>query len=72
MMRNYLKGTQGDQINALMAAVAFNFRRLLRKYEKDFHLCFFETVQLLFPKLNNRFFWLKIGCLGSTTLTMVF
>jgi len=31
MARNYLKRFSGDQINALMAASAFNFRRLLRK-----------------------------------------
>lgn len=31
MLRNYLKGTLGDEFNALMAAAAFNFRRLMRK-----------------------------------------
>ena len=30
MLRNYLKGTQGDAINALMAAAAFNFKRKMR------------------------------------------
>lgn len=30
MLRNYLKGTQGDAINALMAAAAFNFKRIMR------------------------------------------
>jgi hypothetical protein len=37
MMRNYLKGTLGDQVNDLMAAAAFDFRRLLRKYERGFY-----------------------------------
>ena len=31
MARNYLKGTKGDQINAIMAASAFNFRQYLNK-----------------------------------------
>jgi IS5 family transposase len=31
MERNYLKRFVGDEINALMAASAFNFRRWLRK-----------------------------------------
>lgn len=31
MARNYLKGFVGDQINAQMAASAFNFSRWLRK-----------------------------------------
>ena len=34
MARNYLKGTVGDEINAIMAATAFNMRILLRKIEK--------------------------------------
>ena len=32
MGRNYLKGSQGDQINALLAASAFNLRKLLRAF----------------------------------------
>jgi len=31
MAKNFLKGTQGDQINAIMAATAFNFRQYLNK-----------------------------------------
>jgi len=31
--RNYLKGTVGDEMNAILAGVAFNFRRLLRVIE---------------------------------------
>lgn len=30
MARNYLKGSQGDKINALGAAIGFNFRKLLK------------------------------------------
>lgn len=35
MIRNYLKGTIGDEINLMMAAAAFNFKRLLRKIENE-------------------------------------
>lgn len=31
MMRNYLKGTQGDEINLLLSAAAFNLKKLMRK-----------------------------------------
>lgn len=31
MQRNYLSGWDGDQMNALLAAAGFNFRKLLRK-----------------------------------------
>jgi IS5 family transposase len=30
MERNYLKGTDGDKINAILAACGFNLRKLLR------------------------------------------
>jgi IS5 family transposase len=30
--RNYLKGVQGDRINAMLAAAAFNFRKWLREF----------------------------------------
>ena len=35
MQRNYLKGTIGDDINALLAAAGFNFRGLLRKIKRE-------------------------------------
>ena len=35
MVRNYLKGTVGDEINALMAATAFNLKIWMREIEKN-------------------------------------
>jgi transposase, IS5 family len=35
MVRNFLKGVSGDQINAVMAGAAFNFKRLIRKIEEQ-------------------------------------
>jgi IS5 family transposase len=34
MRRNYLKGREGDRINAVLAAAGFNFSLLLRWFEK--------------------------------------
>jgi len=34
MLRNYLKGHQGDIINSVLACASFNFKRLLRDYQK--------------------------------------
>tara|TARA_B100000614_G_C14510531_1_gene478350 strand:- start:26 stop:1324 length:1299 start_codon:yes stop_codon:yes gene_type:complete len=31
MMRNYLKGTEGDEINLLLSSAAFNLRKLMQK-----------------------------------------
>ena len=36
MDRNYLKGTVGDKVNALLAAAGFNFRKLIREYARIF------------------------------------
>ena len=38
LMRNYLKGSVGDSINLMLAAAAFNFRKLLRELQDYFFL----------------------------------
>lgn len=43
LMRNYLKGTPGDSINLMLAAAAFNFRKLLRQ------LAYYLFLFLLIP-----------------------
>ena len=40
--RNYLKGTLGDQQNALLTSVGFNFRLLLKWLRKHFWRCFLD------------------------------
>jgi len=47
MGRNYLKGIVGDEINAILAAAAFNFRRLLRIIEQDIILALMRWWTLL-------------------------
>jgi len=43
MDRNYLKGTDGDKINAILAACGFSLRKLLRAF---FWLIFKELERL--------------------------
>ena len=38
MRRNYLKGRDGDRINAVLAAAGFNFSLLLRWFEDFFRV----------------------------------
>lgn len=52
MERNYLKGTVGDEINAILAAAALNFRRLLRIIEQDIILTFLRWQILPEYKLD--------------------
>ena len=44
--RNHLTGQEGDRINALLAAVGYNFRKLLRGV-------FFALIQRLVGRLNR-------------------
>ena len=54
--RNYLKGTQGDKLNALLSGAGYNFRLLL----KWFRLLFVRILWRLVRKMvgNWRQFWL--------------
>lgn len=52
MIRNYLKGSLGDQINAMMAAAAYNFKKWMNKIRKDFLWLFYSWV---LTKTQNRF-----------------
>jgi len=53
-MRNYLKGSLGDSINLMLAAAAFNFRKLVRQLQIFLrfllHSLFKEPVSLI-PQL---------------------
>lgn len=47
MLRNYLKGTIGDAINTILAATAFNLKKLLNQI-RDFLLNFIKLIITIF------------------------
>ncbi len=54
MLRNYLKGVAGDEINAILAASGFNFKSLLRKIKTE--VLFYLNV--IFNNFNyKKSFW---------------
>lgn len=55
MERNYLKGFQGDEINALLAAAGFNFRRILRKIEADILFVFLKFRKIVYRLTTQGF-----------------
>jgi len=59
MARNYLKRFVGDEINALMAASAFNFRRWLRKVKRLPDFLADWVSQYLLTTIRTRFDALK-------------
>lgn len=56
MQRNYLKGNIGNDFNALLAAVGFNFRGLLNKIKEEILWHFFSTRILLYQDKFNAIF----------------
>ena len=47
MLRNYLKGSVGDDINIMLAAAAFNYKKMLRKLKYIFVFIKFEIKNCL-------------------------
>lgn len=56
MNRNYLKGKEGDRINAILAGCGFNLRKLLRAFLRLTHGWFFKAVIRLSPDIRHRSF----------------
>ena len=57
LSRNYYKGIIGDEINVLLSAAAFNFKRMLNKWKASFlaflQNSFYLLCRLLCTQLNN-------------------
>ena len=60
MIRNYLKGTEGDQINAILAAAAFNFKGLLNKIKKAILWPVFYLTEIGILFRQGRFYLVGI------------
>jgi len=42
MKRNFYKGITGDSINVKLSAAAYNFKRMMRKWQSSFWLFFYR------------------------------
>ena len=47
MLRNYLKGVEGDMINTLLAGAAFNMMKMLRKIRESVICVLNEFIEKL-------------------------
>ncbi len=47
MLRNYLKGVEGDMINTLLAGPAFNMMKMLRKIRESVICVLNELIEKL-------------------------
>jgi IS5 family transposase len=56
--RNFYKVTVGDNINIMLAAAAFNFKRMMNKWKLSY--CqFFQELYSLLELMIYKIFWLK-------------
>lgn len=68
LSRNFYKGIVGDNINIMLAAAAFNFKRMMNKWKKKF----FHFFQTLFFQFQRLFFHFIFHPLFSKKLKMTF
>jgi len=56
--RNFYKGITGDNINVMLAAAAFNFKRMMNKWKSSFWLVFknqiVDLINSKFYQINNQ------------------
>jgi len=78
LMRNYLKGSLRDSINLMLAAAAFNFKKLVRQLQMFLRFCiilsFQRTCEVTTPtnkdkKIKNS--WVFQGRLDSIYLPLI-
>jgi IS5 family transposase len=58
--RNFYKGVVGDNINIMLAAAAFNFKRMMNKWKSSF-VHFFENLFYWFLLITNLFRMQKLA-----------
>lgn len=51
--RNYYKGITGDAINVMLAAAAWNFKRMINKWKKN---PLFDLIRLIIMQLNPKYY----------------
>ena len=68
LSRNFYKGIVGDNINIMLAAAAFNFKRMMNKWKQKF----FHFFQTLFFQFQRLFFHFIFHPLFSKKLKMTF
>lgn len=53
MLINYLKGTNGDKINTLLAAAVYNMKKWMAIKKKEIIFAFFENIRKLFSAVQE-------------------
>jgi IS5 family transposase len=48
MARNYLKGINGDAINVMLSAAAFNFKRVMNIFKKKMSILYSNIIEIIY------------------------
>jgi IS5 family transposase len=67
MIRNYLSGLMGDKVNTIMAATAFNLKKMLNKIKKELKNIFCNFIEKLFHDIFCCISILKFQLLKKVT-----
>ena len=63
MLRNYLKGANGNQLNTILAGTGFNLKKMLNRIKKQILFVLFKTENILKVLLFLNLDFKKIGFL---------
>ncbi|EKQ37500.1 hypothetical protein LEP1GSC025_4021 [Leptospira interrogans str. 2002000621] len=66
MIRNFLKGKEGDRINAILSAAGFNFSKLIRVFFLLFRKSYFFIVFIFNLSLVSFHFLKNLNFSGTT------
>ena len=62
MLKNYLKGVIGDQLNTILAGTGFNLKKMLNRIKEQILFDLFQIINfwklLFFQKINAQKLWL--------------
>ncbi len=63
MLRNYLKGAIGNQLNTILAGTGFNLKKMLNRIKEQVLFIFFETLIFIETLLRVNYEYRKSGVL---------
>ncbi len=63
MLRNYLKGAIGNQMNTILAGTGFNLKKMLNRIKEQILFAFFETLIFIKTLLIENYEYRKNGLL---------
>ena len=55
MLRNYLKGVTGDQLNTILAGTGYNLKKMINRIKQQILFTLFQILKLCIPRLYQKY-----------------